>query len=170
GHNDQKPDPARHTDPQTSFKDNLRLYIRETRATGAIPILVTPLSRRNYKDGAPVQDGLDEYAAAMRQVAVEEKVTLVDLYAMSRRLLETLTQQQADAFDATHHPDAKAENSTSIGPDRTHLNDLGKKAFGRMVADGVIRTEVELGPDIKGLPASENPAAVLRQAASAVSH
>lgn len=170
GHNDQKPDPARHTDPQTGFKDNLRLYIRETRAASAIPILVTPLSRRNYKDGALVQDGLDEYASAMRQVAVEEKATLVDLHSMSCELLETLTQQQADAFDAIRHPDAKAENSTSIGPDRTHLNDLGKKEFGRMVADGVIRTEVELGPNIKGIPASETPAMVLRQAASTGSH
>jgi lysophospholipase L1-like esterase len=167
GHNDQKPDPARHTDPQTSYKENLRLYIRDTRAAGAIPVLVTPLSRRNYKDGILVQDGLDEYAAAMRQVAAEEKVALVDLYAMSRTLLETLTQQQADAFDAVHHPDGVAENHGSTGPDRTHLNDLGKKTFGRMVADSVIRTEVELGPDIQGLPAGKNPATVPLQAASA---
>lgn len=170
GHNDQKPDAARHTDPQTTYKDNLRLYIRETRAAGAIPILVTPLSRRNYKNGVLAQDGLNEYAAAMEQVAAEEKVTLVDLYGMSRKLLETMTQQQADAFDAVHHPDAKAENHDAKGPDRTHLNDLGKKVFGRMVADSVIRSEVELRPDIQELPEDEVPVRALQQAAPGDRH
>ena len=155
GHNDQKPDAARHTDPQTGYEDNLRKYVRDAKAIGAVPVIVTPLSRRNFKDGALVQDALAEYAAAAREVADQEKVTLVDLYGMSRKLLEPMTQQQADQFDATSHADAKAENGSTSAPDRTHLNERGKEVFGRMVSDNVIRTQVELGPNVKGVPQSQ---------------
>ena len=152
GHNDQKPAPSLHTDPQTTYAANLRRFISDVRDAGGIPILVTPLSRRNYKDGALVEDdGLGDYAAAMHQVADEEDVTIVDLLSMSRRLLSPMDQQQADQFDAEAHPDAKAENAPAK-PDRTHLNEHGKQVFGRLVADNVIRTQVELGPNVNGVP------------------
>src|SRR6185437_514678 len=87
----------------------------------------------------------------MHQVAEENNVTVVDLLSMSRRLLSTMDQQQADQFDAQAHPDASAENGATK-PDRTHLNDHGKQVFGRLVADNVIRTQVELGPNVSGVP------------------
>lgn len=152
GHNDEKDDPKRHTDPETSYAANLNRFVQDVRAIGAIPILVSPLSRRNYKDGQLSVDALKQYAAAARRVASEDKVTFVDLYALSTRLLQGMTQEQADALDAEAHPDAKAENGSAAKPDRTHLNDKGKALFGRMVADNVIRTEVELGPNVKGVP------------------
>jgi lysophospholipase L1-like esterase len=152
GHNDQKPALSLHTDPQTTFAANLQRFINDVRGIGGIPILVTPLSRRNYRDGALIQDdGLGDYAAAMHHVADEEDVTVVDLLSMSRRLLSSMDQQQADQFDAQAHPDAKAENGPAK-PDRTHLNEHGKQVFGRLVADNVIRTQVELGPNVKGVP------------------
>src|SRR5580658_880569 len=152
GHNDQKPAPSIHTDPQTTFAANLQRFISDVRGIGGIPILVTPLSRRNYRDGGLIQDdGLGDYAAAMHQVADEDDVTVVDLLSMSRRLLSGMDQEQADQFDAQAHPDAKAENAPAK-PDRTHLNERGKQVFGRLVADNVIRTQVELGPNVTGVP------------------
>ncbi len=158
GHNDQKPDPARHADPDTLYSENLQRYVHDVRAIGAIPIIVSPLSRRNYRDGQLVHDGLEDYAAAARRVAADEHVTFVDLLSLSRQYLGGMTQQQADTLDATSHPDAKAENGSAAKPDRTHLNDKGKAIFGRMVADNVIRTQVELGPNVKGLPEGAAPA------------
>jgi len=155
GHNDMHgKGPERETDPDTSYAENIRRYIAQTRAMGAVPVIVTSLSRRTFKDGKVVED-LKDYAAAARRTAQEEGVTVVDLNAMSTALLNTMTQEQADKFDATAHPDAKAENSDKATPalDRTHLNDYGKKVFGRMVADNLIRTQVELGPDVIGEPA-----------------
>lgn len=151
GHNDQKPDAARHTDPETTYAANIRRYIRDVRAMGAVPVVVTSLSRRNYKDGKLVLD-LTEYANAAKRVAAEENVTLVDLNAMSVKLLEGMTQEQADAFDALGHADQRAENGKAP-VDRTHLNAKGQAVFGRMVADELIRIQVELGPDVVGAPA-----------------
>jgi lysophospholipase L1-like esterase len=152
GHNDQKTDAARHADPETLYADNLRRFIREARASGAIPVILGPLSRRTYKDGRLSDDGLKLYAAAARRVAAEEKVTFVDLFGLSQNYLNALTQQQADTLNALSHPDAKAEAAGPAKPDRTHLNDKGKALFGRMVADNLIRVQVELGPNVKGLP------------------
>ena len=151
GHNDQKPDAARHTDPDGAYADNIRRYIHDVRAIGAIPVVVTSLSRRNYKDGVLVQD-LTEYAKAAKRVGMEENVTVIDLNAMSTKLLEGMTQEQADQFDATGHEDQRAENKKAP-MDRTHLNAKGQALFGRMVADTLVRTQVELGPDVIGEPA-----------------
>jgi lysophospholipase L1-like esterase len=157
GHNDQKPDAARHTDPETTFAAQLRQYVADVRAIGAVPVIVTPLSRRTFVDGK-VKEDLKEYAAAARRVAAEEGITCVDLNALSTRLLNTMTQAQADEFDAVGHADAKAENGTAPKLDRTHLNAKGKAVFGRMVADNLIRTQVELGPDVVGAVANAIPA------------
>jgi lysophospholipase L1-like esterase len=148
GHNDQKEDPARHTDAQGSFQTYLKRYCADVEAIGGVPVLVTSLSRRTFKDGKVVQD-LKDYADATRKVGAELGLTVVDLNAMSTGLLNHMTQEQADQFDAVGHVDAKAENKTAP-LDRTHLNAHGQEVFGRMVADALVRTQVELGPDVKG--------------------
>jgi lysophospholipase L1-like esterase len=148
GHNDQKTDAARHTDPDTTFAAQLKQYIADVRAIGAIPVIVTPLSRRTF-DGDEVKQDLSDYADAAKKVAAQEDVTCVDLNGLSTELLNKLGQAKADEFDAVGHADAKAENG-AVKLDRTHLNDRGKAVFGRMVADALVRTQVELGPDVIG--------------------
>jgi lysophospholipase L1-like esterase len=157
GHNDMKgKGPERETDPETTYAANIRRYIRDARAIGAIPVVVTSLSRRNYKNGVLVQD-LNDYSAAAKRVGMEENVTVIDLNAMSVKLLEGMTQEQADQFNATGHADQRAENQKSP-IDRTHLNQKGQMLFGRMVADTLVRTQVELGPDVIGEPAKPKTA------------
>jgi lysophospholipase L1-like esterase len=157
GHNDMKgKGPERETDPETTYAANIRRYIQDARAIGAVPVVVTSLSRRNYKDGVLVQD-LKDYSSAAKRVGMEENVTVIDLNAMSVKLLEGMTQEQADQFDATGHEDERAENKKSV-VDRTHLNAKGQALFGRMVADALVRTQVELGPDVVGEPAKAKAA------------
>jgi lysophospholipase L1-like esterase len=151
GHNDMPgKGPERETDPETTYAANLRRYIRQARNIGAVPVIVTSLSRRTFKDGKVIED-LNDYAAAARRVAGEEHVSVVDLNRMSAALLNTMTQEQADRFDADFHPDAKAENQQGTH-DRTHLNDYGKKVFGHMVANDLIRSQAELKPDVIAEP------------------
>ena len=51
GHNDQSSKPERWTDETTEFPANLRRFVEEVRAAGATPVLVTPLTRREFRDG-----------------------------------------------------------------------------------------------------------------------
>jgi lysophospholipase L1-like esterase len=89
GHNDQPGKPGRSTDLQREFPDNLRRYVREIRAAGAQPVLLTPLTRRQFADGVLIDD-LAPWAEAVRTVAREMKVPLVDLHARSRAVVQAL--------------------------------------------------------------------------------
>ena len=126
GHNDQKPDAARHTDAGTTFDATLKRYIADARAQGAVPVLVTSLSRRNYKGGQVVQD-LREYAAATKRVGAEERVAVVDLNALSTKALNRMTQAQADQWDAAAHVDAAAERSMNRRIDADSGSDAPKR-------------------------------------------
>jgi lysophospholipase L1-like esterase len=80
GHNDQPGKPGRSTDLATEFPANMARYVDEVRAAGAKPVLLTPLTRRIFKDGK-LQNDLEPWAAAIRKVAAEKKVPLLDLNA-----------------------------------------------------------------------------------------
>ncbi|HEY0087027.1 MAG TPA: lysophospholipase, partial [Allosphingosinicella sp.] len=56
GHNDQPGKPGRSTDLQTEFPANLRRYVAEARAVGAKPVLLTPLTRRQFTAGTLTND------------------------------------------------------------------------------------------------------------------
>ena len=149
GHNDMKgKGPKLETDPETTFAANLRKYIADTRAIGAVPVLVTSLSRRTMKDGKVVED-LKDYAEATREVGAKEFVTVVDLNAISTAMLNKMTQEEADKYNATDQAKERLAVGKSV-VDRTHLNPMAQKVFGRIVADQMVRTLVELGPDVKG--------------------
>ena len=180
GHNDQKSIPSLHTDAGITFAANLHRYIADVRAIGAVPILVTSLSRRTDKIGELVED-LTPYVEAAKKVAADEYITLVDLNQMSVAMLKRMTQEQADRFDKGIDPDtgkpvAMTADATATGVDRpaavaaapaaanglppptpvpldrTHLNPYGQKVFGRLVADAIVKTQIELGPDLIGVP------------------
>lgn len=82
GHNDQPGKPGRSTDLYQEYPANLVRYVKEAREAGAIPVLVTPLTRRGFKNGS-LQDDLEAWAEAVRKVAKEENVPLVDLHKTS---------------------------------------------------------------------------------------
>lgn len=80
GHNDEKiADPKRGTDPKTTFPENLRRFIRDVRAKGAAPILATPVARRKFDAAGKLQPTHGDYPDAIRRVATEEKVPLLEL-------------------------------------------------------------------------------------------
>jgi len=165
GHNDQKP--AANL-PVPAFEAYLQRYIDDVRAIGAVPVLVTSLSRRTFRDGKVVQD-LTDYVNAAREVGARNDITVIELNAISTRMLDGMTQAEADKFDRNADPETgklaatpAADNVTATASgvdapkpealDRTHLNPYGQKVFGRIVADQLVRTQVELGPDVVGEP------------------
>ena len=48
GHNDEKPDTLRHTEPGTTFDANLRKFVEETKSKGAHPVLFNSVVRRSF--------------------------------------------------------------------------------------------------------------------------
>ncbi len=113
GHNDQPGKPGRSTDLATEFPANLRRYVTEARAAGAIPILLTPLTRRYFKDGQITRD-LDPWADAVRAVAKEMKVPLVDLNARSAAIIQAMGPVLAGHY-SLGLPDAAMVGSALAG-------------------------------------------------------
>jgi len=89
GHNDQPGKPGRSTDLATEFPANLKHYVEDVRAAGAKPILVTPLTRRFFKNGEITHD-LDPWADAVRKVAKDMNVPLIDLNARSAAIIQAV--------------------------------------------------------------------------------
>lgn len=97
GHNDQPGKPGRSTDLATEFPANLRRYVAETRARGAIPVLLTPLARRQFVDGQ-LQNDLEPWAQTIRDVAAETGTPLVDLNASSVAAVQAMGPTMAGRF------------------------------------------------------------------------
>lgn len=91
GHNDEKEDPARHTDAEGSFRVNLRYFIREARSRGAQPLLITPIARRLFDEQGNFRPGSHgAYPEAVRMVGAEENVPVADLTALTEAFLSQL--------------------------------------------------------------------------------
>lgn len=91
GHNDEKPDAARHTDPETTFRENLLLFIRAARKAGAFPVLITPIARRHFDENGQFLPGSHgDYPDAVRKTGLETGVPVIDLTAITEQFLSQL--------------------------------------------------------------------------------
>lgn len=98
GHNDQKDDdPRRHAPAQTDFKAYLRSFIHDVRAKGVTPLLATPVSRRKFDAQGRIVNTLGEWPQALREVALEAGVPLIDMNALTAKHLEALGPEASKA-------------------------------------------------------------------------
>lgn len=132
GHNDQPGKPGRSTDLATEFGPNLARYVAEVRAEGGEVVLITPLTRRSFKDGALVND-LRPWAEATLRVGAELGVPVLDLNATSSAAVQALGPEAADTL---------AEAPPRF--DRTHLGPKGAALFAQQVLDGLLALKPEL--------------------------
>ncbi len=174
GHNDQPGKPGRSTDLATEFPVNLRRYVDEARAAGAIPVLITPLTRRLFGDGQ-LKNSLEPWAAAAGRVAAEMKVPLVDLNARSAAAVQAMGLTAANEFASVPPPAevaaASAKGNSISSPagaaapevndkappvagmaqpklsfDYTHLGRKGADYFSAMVVEELAQKVPEMRP------------------------
>jgi lysophospholipase L1-like esterase len=135
GHNDQK-DKSPGAGPFTSYKANLKRFVEAARNKGGIPVLVTPMERRRFdKDGKQTAT-LADYAEAVRQVGAEEKVSVIDLNAMSLKFYAALgPDKSTKAF--VHYPANTFPDQDKPLKDDTHHNAYGGYELARCVVEGI---------------------------------
>ncbi|MDP3071554.1 MAG: rhamnogalacturonan acetylesterase [Opitutaceae bacterium] len=99
GHNDEKvDDPKRGTDPATTFPDNLRRFVRDVRAKQATPILATPVCRRKFDRAGQLTMTHGAYPDAIRRVAAEEQVALLELELATAQWLRATGDEPSRKF------------------------------------------------------------------------
>lgn len=136
GHNDQPgKGPQRESSAGGDFRVHLTQFVKEARAAGIKPILVTSLERRRWSNGA-ILPTLVEYAEATRAVAGATGVPLVDLNRDSIKLYEQLGEIATRAL----------EPMSNMGADHTHLSGEGADIIGQLVVRELVRVVPELRP------------------------
>lgn len=135
GHNDEKPDEARHTEPYGSYQENLKRFIKTAQAHGAHPLLITPIYRRLFKeDKRTLQEKVHlDYPEAMLKLGMEMGVPAVDMNTLSAGLIE------AAGYEATkkwflHVEPGKYDAFPQGKEDNSHLQYEGAYRFSRLLA------------------------------------
>ncbi|MFF1597659.1 rhamnogalacturonan acetylesterase [Streptomyces mirabilis] len=142
GHNDEKSaDPTRYTEPWTTYQDYLRQYVDGARAHGARPVLATPVERRKFDADGNAVPTHGDYPAAMRALAEEEHVALLDIQALSIALWQRLGVEETKKYF----------NWTATEQDNTHFNPPGAIAVARLVAAELLHRRVLAHRDVRRL-------------------
>ena len=178
GHNDEKSDEKRHTDPGTTFDANLKRFVEEARAKGAIPVLFNSIVRRNFgktnadavaqavvqddiregidpnapqaeeKAGARLIDTHGAYLDSPRNVARELDVPFVDLNRITHDLVERMGPETSKQLFVWVAP-----NTVPALPDgredNTHLNVRGAATVAWLAVQEVIKVVPALKPYVR---------------------
>lgn len=133
GHNDAKSDEERHTDPYTTYKEYLKKYIDEARAKGAIPVLLTPIHRNGWNITS-ISNSHGDYPDAMRQLAQEEDVPLIDLTSKTAKLFESYGEDVVTNEFFMNLPANLYSTYPDGNSDNTHLQERGAFEVAKLVS------------------------------------
>ena len=151
GHNDQPGKPGRSTDLVTEYPANMTRYVTEARTWGAVPVLVTPLTRRSFR-GAWLHDDLAPWTAATKRVASQTGSDLLDLNALSAAAVQAMGSEEADTL-AEEPPPPPGTPEVAGAPksrfDRTHVGAKGAALFSGMVSGELVRLRPELAASLR---------------------
>ena len=173
GHNDEKDDPNRHTDPGTTFDANLKKFVEDTRAKGGIPVLFNSIVRRNFgkadenavanaikqddirngidpkapkdsiEEGAKLIDTHGAYLVSPKNVAEELNATFIDLNSLTHKLVEGMGPEKSKELYLWVEP--KTVPALPNGrEDNTHLNIYGASVIAEMAVKAVAEAIPEL--------------------------
>jgi lysophospholipase L1-like esterase len=129
GHNDQK-DKSSGAGAFTTYTDSLKHYAAEARARQAVPVFITPVSRRSFGPDGKIENNLGDFPEAVRRVANEENVPLIDLNSMSQAFYEAIGSE---------------ESRKAFAPgDNTHHNNYGSYELAKCVVKGIRDAKLDL--------------------------
>lgn len=129
GHNDQKQigkAGAAGGGPFTTYKAELKTHVDAVRAHGGIPVVVSPMERREFTPEGKIRGGLRDYAEAARQSAQELGVAFIDLNKMSIPFYEFLEAKGPDY-----------SRQAFAGQDNTHHCNYGSYELAKCVIEGI---------------------------------
>lgn len=149
GHNDSKEDDPQRSAPAFGlYQENLRIFIDYALSVGARPILFTPVSRRWFDDeGRLKKDCHGDYPAAVKQVAQEYSLPLIDANAITQAWLESIGDEASRPYymwvekgTCPRHPDGKVDN--------THTSIAGARKIVELLLPDIVRVIPELASHV----------------------
>lgn len=143
GHNDEAKEKVERYAPPDSFLTNLRQFVEEAKAVGAIPVLITPVSRRKFDQQGNALPTHAVYSPLVKQIAAETGSLVFDLDEQSRALYQQFGPEnskwlflQLQKGEHPNYPDGKIDN--------THFSELGARLIAQIVLKDIQHNIPEL--------------------------
>jgi lysophospholipase L1-like esterase len=147
GHNDEKEyDTTRYTTPFGTYTENLKRFIRETREKGATPVLLTPIARRKFDDSGKLTDTHGQYPEAVRKVADEMKVALIDLQKRTAELISATGNEPSKKLFLWTEPSNRFPEGRK---DDTHLSVEGATQISRLAVEDLKKLHLKLSKHVR---------------------
>ena len=135
-HNDQKSETDRYAPAYGAFTHTLRYWANQTRACGAIPVLVTSQPRRRFDEQGKIVHTLGDYPDAMRKLAAEEGIALIDLNRKATKMLEAYGPEESKKLFAYVAPGV-SQIFPEGNEDDTHFSYEGALRMAELVLEGM---------------------------------
>lgn len=154
GHNDEvKEKVGRYTTPE-EFKENLARYVNETRSKKGLPVLITPVARRQFDSSGKVVESHPVYAQLVKDVAQRLSVPLIDLNEKSKQLLQKMGPETSkylyNHLEANVHP-----NYPKGKIDDTHFSEMGARKMAEIVLSEIKALQLPLVNRIRNYGSSK---------------
>lgn len=141
GHNDQTTErPERYTTPD-EFYTNLKVFVKDVRKKGAVPVLLTPVAIRSFNDSGTFEDQHGAYPGVIRKVAGEMKVPLIDLHLKTTTLVKGLGPEESKKLYMVLQPGEHPSYPEGLY-DNNHLKEAGAKIVAQIVAEEISRLKL----------------------------
>ncbi len=135
GHNDQK-EKGEGVGAFTTYATRLRAYAEAIQAKGGKPVLVTAVARRRFDAQGQVVESLGDFPEAVRRVAKERGLPLIDLNAASKQVYQALGVERSK-LALLHYPAHTFPGQTEPLRDDTHFSAYGAYEMARCVVEGI---------------------------------
>ncbi len=137
GHNDMK---STAPDALASYKNFYKRFVADTRAKGATPVILTPVSRETFDKSGKITNSFltargDDFPKAVREVAEEDKVLLIDLQNISAQFYEALGP-------------GKSQVAFANASEKTHHSDYGSYEIAKCVMQGIIDLKLPIAQSV----------------------
>jgi len=151
GANDSKKDPKRHTEPDTTYRENILRFIRETRAAGAYPVLVTlnqslrrkkGTNRAEFINGKVFRPDREPYNAVIRELAISENVPCIDLARAQQETMEKMGLEEAEKC-------YRVMDLETMKLDCYHTNLAGARLLAGLIVEGLKKTDCPLKDELR---------------------
>jgi lysophospholipase L1-like esterase len=142
GHNDEVKTKKSYT-TEEEFKANLVRYVNDTRSKKGLPVLLTPVARRQFDSLGNIVGTHDVYAQIVRDVAKENNVPLIDLDKKAQALYQQLGVERSKLL-FNHLAPGEHPNYPQGKEDNTHFNELGARMIAQIVLKEIKELQLEL--------------------------
>ena len=148
GHNDESKDKGERYTPPEDYRQNLIRFIADVRSKDGLPVLLTPVMRRRFDKDGKFYDTHGEYPGIVRAVAMDQKVPLIDMHAMSEVLIIKYGVEssrnmflQLKAGENPNYPNGIEDN--------THFSPLGAEEMAKLAVAGIKDSKLGLRKYLK---------------------